>query len=89
MPTKIVRIRELQRRLSELLQEAHEKGISLIVMRHSVHLGTFTPARKKRKTRKEILLEELARDVAEAREQVKRGEVYTEEEIARELGITL
>ena len=35
----------------------------------------------------ELFIEKYAKDIAEAREQVKRGEVYTEEEIMKEFGL--
>jgi hypothetical protein len=39
------------------------------------------------KRNKKKLLEQLVRDIAEARAQVKRGEVYSEEYILKEFGL--
>jgi hypothetical protein len=38
-------------------------------------------------TEDEIMEERLAVDIKEAREQVKRGEVYTQEEVRKNLGL--
>ncbi len=88
MATKLVTIKELQRRLSELLREAQEKGIRLIVMRHSVPVGTFTPFQKKSKrTRKDVLLEDLLCDIAQAEKEAAAGELFSTAEVRRMLGL--
>jgi len=84
MTTRFIGIREYRRNLSKLIEEARKKNIHFVVMRHSKIVAHVTPP-----TEKEMILEELVRDVAEAREQARRGEVYTEEEIAKKYGIEL
>lgn len=51
-------------------------------MYHALPILEVTPIDKKTAT-----LEKLAAEIAEAREQVKRGEVYTQEEIMKEFGL--
>jgi len=87
MKTKLIGIKEFQRRLSQLVKEAQTSKMHFVIMRHSVPVGTFTPFTKKE--RNEITLEELEKEIAEARKEVKRGEVSSLEEVAKELGIKL
>ena len=91
MTTKLVGIKEFQRNMSSILKEAQKKGIRIIVMRHTEPVGEFLPLSKKdtKNTRKEIELETLYKDIANAREEAKRGEVYSLEKVAGELGIDL
>ena len=91
MTTRFIGIKELQRDLSQILREAQEKRIHFVIMRHNEPIAEFVPLKQKDKKlrRKEIVLEELYKEIAQAREEVKRGEVYTEEEIAEEFGIAL
>ena len=51
-------------------------------MRHSEILANVTPP-----TKKDMALEQLAAEIAEAREQIKRGEVFSTEEVEKMLGL--
>ena len=82
--TRIIGSKEFRENFSKILDEAQKKNVHFIVMRHSEILANVTPP-----TKKDEALEQLAAEIAEAREQVKRGEVYTEEELAKEFGIDL
>lgn len=91
MTTKLVGIKEFQRNMSSILKEAQKKGIRIIVMRHTEPVGEFLPLSKKntKEKRKEIELESLYRDIAQAREEAKCGEVYSLQDVAEELNIDL
>lgn len=82
MATRMIGIQKLRQNLTALLKEAQKKNLYLIVMRHSTPVAKIVPL-----TKKERDLEELAREVAEAREDWRKGRYYTSEEIEKELGL--
>ena len=84
LTTRIIGMKEFRQNMSKLIEEARKKNIHFVVMRHTEVVANVTPP-----TKKSQKLDQLALVIAEAREQVKRGEVYTEEEVAKELGIEL
>lgn len=82
MTTKIVGIKDFRENITSIWREAREKNIRYIVMYHSTPIFEVNPLKED-----EFILEELSRDVAKAREQVKSGEVYSEAEVYKKLGI--
>jgi prevent-host-death family protein len=82
MPTRLIGIQKLRQNLAALLKEAQKKNLYFIVMRHSTPVAKIVPLTKKGRD-----LEELAREVAEARADWKKGNYYTSEEIEKELGL--
>ena len=82
MTTKLIGIKQFRQNVTNLWKEARTKKIRYIVLFHSKPVFEVNPI-----SEEDILMERLAADVAEAREQVKRGEVYTEEEAYKKLGL--
>ncbi len=82
MTIKTIGIKEFRQNITTIWKNAQKKKIKYIVMYHSQPILEVTPIDKKTNA-----LEKLAADIAEAREQVKRGEVYTQEEIMKEFGV--
>lgn len=82
MTTKIIGIKKFRENITNIWKGAKKKKIRYIVMYHSEPILEVNPINEK-----ELILENLAKDIAEAREQVKKGEVYTEEEVLKELGL--
>ena len=82
MTTKLVGIKEFRKNLTKFSKEAQTKNVHFIVMRHSVPLMRVSPM-----SAKELELEQLKADIAEARAQIKRGEFFTLEEVQKEFGI--
>ena len=80
--TRFIGIREYRQNLSRLIEEARKKNIHFVVMRHSKIVAHVTPP-----TKKELALEELAKEIAEAREDFHKGNFYTQKEIEREFGL--
>jgi len=90
MTTKLIGVKEFAKNLSKILNESQQNNVHFIVMRHSEPVANITPVKKKRKnTKKEIALEELAKEIEEARKDYREGRYYTEEEICKDLGIKL
>lgn len=83
MTVKTIGIKEFRQNITSLWKNAQKKKIKYVVMYHTKPIFEMIPIDKKT-----TALEKLAADIAEAREQVKRGEIYTEEEIMKEFGVT-
>ncbi|MDP2625110.1 MAG: hypothetical protein Q8P27_02895 [Candidatus Peregrinibacteria bacterium] len=82
MTTKLIGIKQYRENITMLWKEAREKNIRYIVMYHSTPIFEVNPL-----TEENITLEQLVTDVQEARQQVKRKEVYTPEEVYKKLGL--
>ncbi len=82
MTTKIIGIKQFRQNITTLWKDARKNNIRYIVLHHSKPIFEVTPIDED-----ELILEKFADDIAEARAQARRGEVYTEEEIRKELGI--
>lgn len=82
MTTKLIGIKKFRENVTSLWKEARDKQIRYIVLFHSKPVFEVTPI-----SEEEILMERLADDIAKAREQVKRGETLTHEEVLKKLGL--
>ena len=82
MATKIIGIKDFRNNIASIRRESKEKNIRYIVMYHSSPILDVNPINEEG-----LILENLIGDVAEAREQAKRGEVYSETEVYKKLGI--
>lgn len=82
MTTKVIGVKKFRENISQLWKEAKKKNIRYIVMYHSAPIFEVNPIDES-----ELVLENLANNIAEAREQVKKGEVYSEEEVIKELDV--
>ncbi|MDD5751385.1 MAG: type II toxin-antitoxin system Phd/YefM family antitoxin [Candidatus Peribacteraceae bacterium] len=80
--TRTVNIRTFRAHLTQLIDEAREKDIHFIVMRHSEPIAHLIPMKKFNRS-----LEEIEADIAEARRQAARGEGYTPAQARRLLGL--
>lgn len=70
--------------LASLTKEVESGKVRLIVLKKNKPVLEVNPIGAKDEV---YTLEDLKRDIKEAREQVKRGEVYTLEEVKKELGL--
>lgn len=82
MTTNIIGIKEFRQNITSLWKKARRHKTRYIVMHHSTPIFEVMPLSGDR-----LVLNTLARDIAEAREQVKRGETYTHEEALKALGL--
>ncbi len=82
MTTKIIGIKKFRQNITNIWKEARNKKIRYIVMYHSMPILEVNPIDED-----EAILENLALDIEEAREQIKKGEVYSENEVYRKLGL--
>ncbi len=82
MKTQILGLKEFRSNITSLWKKARKDNIRYIVMHHSTPVFEVNPVDEK-----DIYLESFLEDIKESREQVKRGEVYKLEEVAKELGL--
>lgn len=82
MTTKFIGMKEFRQNLAGYTKEAKKKNVRFIVLKKNVPVLEV-----KALDEKEFTLEKLAAEIAEAREQVKKGEVYSEEEVLKMLGL--
>ncbi len=82
MNTKIIGLKEFRQNLSAYTKQVQSKKMRLIVLNKNIPLIEVKPVEEK-----EFILENLREEVAEARAEVKRGEVYTLDEIEKMLGL--
>lgn len=82
MTTKIIGIKEFRNRINTLWKTARKKNIRYIIMYHSTPILEARPIDED-----ELIFEKFADEIKEAREQFKRGEYYTQEEIMKEFGL--
>jgi len=78
----MVSIRSFRENMTKFLRESQEHNVHFIVMRHAEPVARVTPLKTKRLT-----MREFEQEIAEAREQVKRGEVFTQKEMEEMLGM--
>jgi antitoxin (DNA-binding transcriptional repressor) of toxin-antitoxin stability system len=82
MVTRFVGVKEFRQNISKIVQQARKKNERLILLKKNEPLAELRPLSKK-----DAVLEKLVHDVAEARKQVKRGEVYSLQEVMEHFGI--
>lgn len=91
MTLRLIGIRQFGQNLSKLLQEAQEKNVHFVVMRHGTPIANITPVKRSMTDAdleaEGINVEELKKDVAEAMEDVKNGMVYSTKEARRMLSL--
>ncbi len=82
MTTKLIGIKDFRNNITNIWRESKEKNIRYIVMYHSSPILEVTPINED-----QLILENLMKDVKEARDQVEKGEVYSKDEVYKKLGI--
>ncbi len=81
MTTKLIGLKEFRLNLSKYTKQVESQKVRLIVLKKNKPVLEINPIKKN------SALEDLRKQTAEAREQYKRGEVYTLEEVKKELGL--
>lgn len=82
MVTKLIGIREFRQNISTLHAKAKKNNWRFIVLNRNQPVFKVEPLDKK-----DIIIEKLAFDIKEAREDVKKGRVYDFEKVCDELGL--
>ncbi len=82
MMTKLIGLKDFRLNLASYTKEVESKKVRLIVLKKNKPVLEINPI-----DIKEVTLENLRKDVKEAREQVKNGEVYTMDEVKKDLDL--
>lgn len=82
MTTRFIGLKELRSRLTNFASQAHKRRERYIVLRKNEPIFELRPLSKKDAT-----LEKLARDIEKAEEDVRKGRLYTQEDVERMLGL--
>ncbi len=82
MTTKMIGIKKFRENITSIWQESNDKKIRYIVLYHSTPVLEVNPIGDE-----ELVLEDLIPEVKKARQQIKKGEVFSEEEIMKEFGL--
>ncbi len=82
MTTKLIGVKEFRQNISELYKKARKDNIQYVVLNRNKPIFKVSPL-----SEKDTIIEKLASDIQEAREDVKKGRVYDFDEVCNELGL--
>ena len=82
MTTKFIGMKEFRQNIASFAHEAKMKDIHFIVLRKNVPILEIRPIDEK-----QFAFEKLAGEIKKSRLQAKKGKVYTQAQIMKELGI--
>ncbi len=82
MNTKFVGVKELRQNMAKITQNAQKKKERVIVLRKNQPIFELKPL-----SGEEALVESFWRDIEEAREDVRKGRVYSQEYIEKMVGL--
>lgn len=82
MITKLIGIREFRQNITNLQEKALKNNWRFVVLNRNQPVFKVEPLSKK-----DAVLEKLAFDIEEAREDIKKGRLYDAEEVRKELGL--
>lgn len=82
MTTQFIGLKDFRQNLATYTKKARAKQIRYVILKKNIPVLAVTPLDDKDAT-----LEKLMADIATARQQVKRGQVHTQEEIMKEFGL--
>ena len=82
MITKLIGVREFRQNMAQLYEKAKRNNWRFIILNRNQPIFKIEPL-----SRKDAVVEKLAMEIQEAREDVKNGRVYDFEEICYELGL--
>lgn len=80
--TQLIGLKEFRQDITSLWKKARATNTKFIVMFHARPVLEVNPI-----SEKENLMDKLKQDIAKAREDVKKGRVYTQEQMIKELGL--
>ncbi len=82
MTTKLIGVKEFRQNVTSLYKQAQKNDIQYVVLNRNQPIFKVSPLSKK-----DTIIEKLALDVEEAREDVKNGRVFDFETVCNELGL--
>jgi hypothetical protein len=82
MITKMIGVREFRQNMAAYYEDARKNNLRYIIMNHNQPIFKVEPLDKK-----DVIIEKLAFEINEAREDVKNKRFYSFENVCEELGI--
>ncbi len=82
MTTKLIGVREFRENMTTLYDQAIKNNWRFVVLNRNQPIFKIEPLKKK-----DASLEKLSKEIEEAREDVKKGRLYTVEEIRKKLDL--
>ena len=82
MTTKLIGVKEFRQNVTKLYKQAQTKNLQYIVLNRNKPIFKVSPL-----SEKDTIIEKLALDVEEARNDIKNGEVFDFETVCNELGL--
>ncbi len=82
MVTKLVGVKEFRQNIATYYKKSIKNNWCFLIMNHNKPIFEVKPI-----SHKNITLEKLQKDIAQAREDYKQGRYYTAEEVRKSLGI--
>jgi antitoxin (DNA-binding transcriptional repressor) of toxin-antitoxin stability system len=82
MITKLIGVKEFRQNVTSLYKKAKENNINYVVLNRNQPIFKVSPLSKK-----DTIIEKLALDIEEARNDVKNDRVYDFEDVCNELGL--
>lgn len=82
MTTQFVGMKTFRQNLATYTKKAQKFGVRFIILKKNIPILEVKPL-----TEKEKVLEKLVEETQEARAQAKSGQVYTQEEVIKKLGL--
>jgi len=80
MTTKLIGVREFRQNMATLYAKAKKNNLRYIILNRNQPIFRVEPLSKK-----DAIIEKLTQEIEEAREDVKKGRLYTAEQIRRDL----
>ena len=82
MTTRLIGLKDLRQNLASYTKTAQLQNIRYVVLKKNVPVLEIKPIKAT-----DTWLEQLVAEVAEARQQIKRGQSYTQNQIMKEFGL--
>jgi PHD/YefM family antitoxin component YafN of YafNO toxin-antitoxin module len=82
MTTKLIGIKEFRQNVTKLYKQDQTKNIQYVVLNRNQPIFKVSPL-----SEKDTIIEKLAIDVEEARNDIKNGRVFDFEDVCNELGL--
>ena len=82
MTTKLIGVKEFRQNVTSLYKQAQTKNIQYVVLNRNQPIFKVSPL-----SEKDTIIEKLALDVEEARNDIKNGKVFDFEDVCNELGL--
>lgn len=82
MTTRFIGVKELRQGMSKITKDAQRKNERIIVLRKNRPVFELRPL-----SDKDSSVESFRKDIEEAREQAKKGKVYSQEDVLKEFGL--